>query len=225
MSKEPEKLKIVAYGDPFFSREIESFEVQINPESYTRSYKVPEVAEYSQRIFGMSTPAKYNYPPREKVTLTLIFDGTGVVSDKDVVKQISKLKGLALDYNGDIHGLNYLQLIWGQWDKNMIFRCQLRDLTVKYTLFRSDGTPIQAEATAVFEEYWDAATRAKREKKNSPDLSHSVLVKEGDTLPLLAYRIYGESRYCVQVAALNGLPSIVQLKPGQRLLFPPLKND
>lgn len=221
---ELEKLKIIAYSDEKFSNQINTFEVQINPESYTRTFKAPETQFKKRSATGISFVEKIVYPPREKVTLNLIFDGTGVISNYDVAARIRDFKKLTLEYQGLSHATNYLKIIWGNWGDDMAFRCQLRDLTLKYTLFKPDGTPLRAEATAVFEEFWDAATRAKKDNKSSPDLSHYILVKAGDTLPLLAFRIYGESRFCVQVAAINKLPSIASIQPGQRLLFPPLKS-
>lgn len=224
MSNELEKLKIIAYADEHFSRRIDEFEVQINPESYTRTFKAPTTQYKKTSMTGMSYAEKVVYPAREQVTLNLVFDGTGIVSKYNIPQRIKALKKLALEYNGSMHATNYLKIIWGNWGEDMAFRCQLRDLTIKYTLFKPDGTPLRAEATAVFEEFWDAATRARRDNKSSPDMSHNILIKAGDTLPLLSYRTYGESRYCLQVAAVNKLPTIMRIKPGKRILFPPLKS-
>jgi hypothetical protein len=231
MSKIPEKLTIYAYRDDEFteSSQVGSFEVQVNPESYTRTYKAPELKYEQSTSTGFSYASKVVYPPREKLKLDLIFDGTGVLSAPnakpyDVPAEIARFKDLALKFQGISHATNFIKIVWGRTGGDMVFQCQLRDFTVKYTLFKPDGTPLRAEVAAVFEEYWDAATRAKRDKKSSPDLSHRILVKQGDTLPMLSYRIYGESRFCFQVAAINRLPNIISIKPGQRLLFPPLKK-
>jgi nucleoid-associated protein YgaU len=58
---------------------------------------------------------------------------------------------------------------------------------------------------------------------SSPDLSHVVQVRQGDTLPLLCHRIYGDSRYYLKVAQFNGLQQFRSLPPGLRLHFPPLE--
>jgi nucleoid-associated protein YgaU len=63
---------------------------------------------------------------------------------------------------------------------------------------------------------------ALRANRSSPDLSHDVVVVEGDTLPLLCYRIYRDSSYYPEVAQVNGLSNFRRLKPGMRLFFPPL---
>ena len=56
----------------------------------------------------------------------------------------------------------------------------------------------------------------------SPNRTHVVRVRAGDTLPLLCQRIYGNPGYYLQVARFNHLVDFPQLKPGQILTFPPL---
>ncbi|PON10328.1 hypothetical protein C2W62_50650, partial [Candidatus Entotheonella serta] len=66
--------------------------------------------------------------------------------------------------------------------------------------------------------------RARKEGKSSPDLSHTRLVKRGDTLPLLTKEIYGTSSHYLRVAQVNGLDDFRNLTPGQTLFFPPLES-
>ena len=63
-----------------------------------------------------------------------------------------------------------------------------------------------------------------RANKSSPDLSHVVTVKAGDTLPLLCYDIYGSSNPYIKVAAVNGLTDFRDLQPGQQLMFPVMQS-
>jgi nucleoid-associated protein YgaU len=49
------------------------------------------------------------------------------------------------------------------------------------------------------------------------------LVRDGDTLPLLCERIYGDPGYYIDVARFNGLVHFRCLEPGTRLHFPPLE--
>jgi nucleoid-associated protein YgaU len=46
-----------------------------------------------------------------------------------------------------------------------------------------------------------------------------VTVEAGDTLPLLCYRVYGDSRYYLAVAAHNRLDDFRGLQPGTLLCF------
>jgi len=60
------------------------------------------------------------------------------------------------------------------------------------------------------------------EAKSSPDLTHSRIVKNGDTLPLLSKEIYGSSSHYLWIAQQNQLDDFRNLTPGHRLFFPPL---
>lgn len=56
----------------------------------------------------------------------------------------------------------------------------------------------------------------------SPNLTRSVMVVAGDTLPALCHSIYGDSGYYAKVAAFNNLNPMDKLTPGTTLIFPPL---
>jgi hypothetical protein len=61
------------------------------------------------------------------------------------------------------------------------------------------------------------------QSRQSPDVSHQIEIKEGDTIMSLCEEIYGDSKYYIEVARINGLKSIRNLKLGSLLYFPPLK--
>lgn len=66
---------------------------------------------------------------------------------------------------------------------------------------------------------------SKKFHKQSPDMSRLVTVKEGETLPYLCHKIYGDSRLVLQVARFNNLGGFRNIPAGAELLFPPLKKD
>ena len=47
------------------------------------------------------------------------------------------------------------------------------------------------------------------------------MVKKGDTLPLLCFLIYGDSRHYLEVARANKLVNFRNLTVGEELSFPP----
>jgi nucleoid-associated protein YgaU len=47
------------------------------------------------------------------------------------------------------------------------------------------------------------------------------IVKEGDTLPSMVYKIYGDYKYYLEVAKVNGLNDFRNLQPGKQIFFPP----
>ena len=229
LSAKLEKLTVFAYQKSNFTGEVGSYSVYINPEKYSHSYQICWNDVQAQGSSGGSP--NFNKIPSDKVSFELVFDGTGVVptaipgvlpfTEDGVAQQVEAFKKLVFNYQGNIHSPNFLKLSWG----TLLFKCRLKSLEVSYTLFKPDGTPLRARANATFIGYNDEVELALRARKSSPDLSHLVTVRAGDTLPLLCDRIYGDSRYYVQVARANGLAGFRGLEAGTRLLFPPLAEQ
>jgi nucleoid-associated protein YgaU len=96
---------------------------------------------------------------------------------------------------------------------------------MKYTLFKPDGTALRANVTLKFKENIDFKTKLKMAQMSSPDLTHVRTVKAGDTLPLMTYRIYGDSSWYPEVARFNNLRHFSAIKPGDEIHFPPLKPN
>lgn len=221
-----EKMTVIAYQKSNFTSEVGRFTVFINPEKYSHTYKICWNDVQAQGSPGGSP--NFNKVPSDSVKFELVFDGTGVVASKlpgvlpftddGIVAQIDAFKKLVFNYNGNIHSPNFLKLSWG----TLLFKCRLQSLSISYTLFKPDGTPLRARADATFIGYNDEVELALQAKKSSPDLTHIVTVKAGETLPLLCYRIYGTSAVYVQVARANGLADFRALTTGTQLVFPPL---
>jgi hypothetical protein len=214
------KLSINAYSDPGFSQACGAFSVQINPESYRHSHSTQYTKNDSTDTAGVTT--KFYVQDPQTITFDFTLDGTGVVPGvTSVADAIASFKTVAYSYNGAIHSPNYLKLIWGN---GMQFQCRLTSLEIDYTLFQPDGTPLRAKLTVGFEEYLSPQEIVQRANKNSPDMTHARQVVAGDTLPMMCYRIYGDSKYYVQVAQYNQLSNFRQLTPGTTLFFPPLED-
>jgi nucleoid-associated protein YgaU len=75
---------------------------------------------------------------------------------------------------------------------------------------------------AKFKGFVEDNLRVARENNSSPDLTHVRMVKEGDTLPLMTYRIYGDPKYYLEVAKANKINNFRKLKTGDIIIFPPL---
>lgn len=224
-----EKMTITAFEKGDFKKAVGEYTVMINPEKYTRTYKILYNDVQPQGAEGGSP--NFNKIPSERVKLELVFDGTGVVpsplpgvvpyTGDGIAGQIEEFKDLVFDYSGKIHSPKFLELVWGTF----VFRCRLVALNITFTLFKPDGTPLRARADADFLEYTSEADLALEANKSSPDLSHVLTVKAGDTLPLMCYGVYGSSAYYPQVARANKLIDFRDLAVGSQLLFPPLAEE
>jgi len=237
MSGELIKLKIKAYSDERFSEEISEgeFKTLLNPDRYTFNYKIEQ--NNSQASGTSSSAARFNKIPPENLDLEFVFDRTGVVVDygspsissddkvyKDegngIIDDIEQFKRVVFDYNGDKHRPNYLVISWG----TLLFKGTLTEMNITYKLFKPDGLPLRASVRAKFKGFVEDNLRVARENNSSPDLTHVRMVKEGDNLPLMTYRIYGDPKYYLEVAKANGIANFRKLKAGQMIVFPPIEK-
>lgn len=213
------KLKIISFKDATYDQKDKEFEVMFNPQEYTLKYQVESDAAQGIGTSG-SEPSFKKIKPQD-LSLDFTIDGTGVTGQKvEVPNKVSEFLEVAYKYQGDEHRPRYLTISWG----TLVFKCVLKSASVKYTLFSSDGTPIRAKVSATFEGFIEDKLRAAEESDTSSDLTHRRTVEEGDTLPLLCYRIYGDSKYYLQVAAVNNLTNFRDIQVGQKIYFPPLRD-
>ncbi len=237
MSGELIKLKITAYSNPGFTDEIANgeFKTLLNPDKYTFKYKIEQNEEQASGTSALAP--RFNKALPEDLDLEFVFDRTGVIidygspsSDKDnvvykdegngVIDDIESFKHVVFEYNGTEHRPNYLEISWG----TLLFKGTLSEMDITFKLFKPSGMPLRAVAKAKFKGFVEDNLRVAMENNQSPDLTHIKTVKAGDTLPLMAYRVYGDSKYYLEVAKVNRLTNFRQLKAGQKIVFPPIKK-
>lgn len=226
MSGELTKLKIKAYRDERFTQEVANgeFNTLLNPEKYLVKYQIEQNQSQAQ---GTSSAApRFNKALPEDLDLEFIFDRSGVIkgyedeSGDGIIDDVDNFRKVILDYNGDEHKPNYLVISWGA----LLFKGSLSQMEITFKLFKPDGTPIRASARARFKGFIEDDLRIARENNNSPDLTHVRIINEGDTLPLMTFRIYGDPKYYLEVAKANKLVNFRKLSPGQQIFFPPIEK-
>ena len=178
--------------------------------------------------------AKYSYSYSNEIKLDLVLDGTGVTDyglatllgfgTKTVSEQIDQFLSMCFHMDGSLHEPKFLKIQWGTGVLED-FDCRLQSVDTEYTLFDKNGAPLHAVLKTTFIEDLDPAKRTRLEGKNSPDLTHTRIVKSGDTLPLLSKQIYGSAKYYLRLAQVNNINDFRNLTPGQEIIFPPLDSN
>ncbi len=228
-SGELKKLIIESYKDEEFKNKVQEYIVSVNPETLDRKFSI--VPSDDQAPGTSCNDTNYNKTDPEVLTFDFTIDRTGAIrghgkveskKKPSVAEEIKQLLLTVYEMDGESHSPNFLKIGWGT---SFTFYCRLSSLNVKYTLFNSNGEALRAKVTAGFKEYCDPEKRLRMEGKNSPDLSHVKQVQGGDTLPLMAYRIYGDDNYFMQVAKANELTSFRRIHAGQNLIFPPIEKS
>ncbi|NDV82961.1 hypothetical protein [Bacteroides sp. 51] len=216
-----EKLTIIGYEDGECTIPTnKKFTAMINPTTYGRKQSVSY--HNVEDMNGVNAPTYQGYNDGT-LNLKFVLDTTGVVprtGGKNLQGMIKQLEATVYKYVGKAHETPYVKVTWGVLD----FRGRVKDLEVEYKLFSPAGMPLRAEVTLNIIAYKTPKTQKREENSNSPDLSHIITVKAGDTLPWLCKEVYNSAAYCMEVARINGLTGIRDIAPGTRLLFPPLAN-
>ncbi|MFT6844602.1 MAG: LysM repeat protein [Flavobacteriales bacterium] len=216
------KIQFLGYKDNKFSSKNGKFVAMVNPEKYDKKFSI----NYNnvKNAGGTNESPKFNYTASQKLTIELNLDDTGAVprngenKGKSVDTMIKDLKKVMYDYNSDTHEPNFVQIVWG----SLLFNCRLQSIDINFTLFKPSGEPLRAKVILNFQEYVDPAKEASVKNANSPDLTHIITVKEGETLPGLCQKVYGDSSYYLGVAKENGLMNFRNLKGGSTIYFPPI---
>lgn len=224
MSGSLNKLVIHSYEDKNFKNKLSSFTVPINPETFTKSFKI-DLEKRSAHGSAGKDP-KFKEMGEEQLKLDFILDGTGTMEGyfgnnddkKAVSKSLEDFLNCVNNYNGKIHRPNFLIIFWGSEIK---FPCVLSSVDTNHTLFDPQGYPRRVRVSATFTGYYAPDVLVALNKISSADLTHYKKVAAGDRLDLLTYKIYDDSKYFFQVAKVNKLSSLRNIKPGSNISFPP----
>jgi hypothetical protein len=218
--KLPFNLKILAADKKGMPVPGVPFLAMFNPETIAITEELKWKHHDPHGSTGVST--QYVKTAGRTFSLDIMLDGTGVNTNGvkvPVPAQVFLFRNVTTKVKGEKHMPNYLLLQYGA----LIVHCVMLTSTVTYTMFDPLGLPIRAKITASFTEVTQKGLMAKLAMFSSPDLTHKVVVKEGDILPLLTNTVYDNQDYYLQVAKANKLKNFRKLKTGDVLIFPPVK--
>ncbi|NJM39052.1 MAG: LysM peptidoglycan-binding domain-containing protein [Akkermansiaceae bacterium] len=222
-----EKMEITAFSDAEFTEEVADgkFITQVNPEKVSLKYEIESPEDQAQGT--SATEATFGKIKPQELSFEFMFDATGAIPNPDgsspinddgVFEKVKHFLSVVYEYNGEEHKPNNVQIAWGR----LLFKCVLKSVNIDYRLFRPDGTPLRAVASAAFTGSVEERLRVAIDAPASPDITHTRSVRDGETLLQLTQEIYGHSRYYLEVARANRLTNFRKLKTGQIISFPPI---
>lgn len=196
------------------------FVVPFNPTEFTLN-KGAQIAEIG--ITGIDSPIlQFIRGQNEKLTLELFFDttmerGTGpgaadVREKTNVIYQLAKIQP-------ETHAPPRVQVMWGT---SLDFKAIVESVQQKFTLFSSEGVPLRATLSVTFREYKSLQEQLRELNLQSPDHSRRHLVSRGETLSVIAARLYRDPRQWRAIADANPGVDPRRLVPGSELRIPPL---
>jgi hypothetical protein len=191
----------------------DSITVLFNPKEYIIEKKTPWT---EMNVFGLdSPPVQFTMGERKRLTMELFFDTSE--EKTDVREYTNKIENLMM-VNAQEHRPPILRFSWG----NLSFDCVLEDLVQRFTLFKSDGTPLRAILKVVFKEYATAATQLSNTRRESADHTKRLVIREGETISAIAGREYNDPGKWRVIAKANRIEDPENIKPGTIVELPPL---
>lgn len=97
----------------------------------------------------------------------------------------------------------------------------ITQMTQKFTLFQSDGTPVRANVDVTFTQHRDVEDYPNQNPTSGGgDVEKIHRVIAGDRLDAIAFEVYGDATRWRLIAERNGLRDPLAIRPGQVLTIP-----
>jgi nucleoid-associated protein YgaU len=211
-----QKLKIVP-----LSGRAEPVSVPFNPKDYT----IEQSNTYAEiGIPGLEAPIlQFVRGNVEKLSFDLLIDTTGydpgdpqrdARPTADKILQLSRI-------DGERHAPPVCRFEWG----GNVMEGVIESVRRQFVLFDPSGAPTRIQLSIGVKRYRTLKEQLGAINKSSPDRTHTVVVVQGDTLPAIAFRKYGDDALWRPIAIENGIDDPSRLEPGAVLRVPSLENS
>lgn len=187
--------------------------VMFNPEEYTLTKDV----NYARiGVPGLNSPVlQFVHGNLQTLEMELFLDTYEAGTDVRLrTKQVTDL----LNIDPQTHAPPVLLFTWS----SLSFVCVLGKVAQRFVMFRPDGTPVRARLQVTFNEFADPVLQAMAQKNETADYTKLHVVTDGETLDLIAFRMYDSPLLWRPIARINGLDDPRELTVGQQLVIPKL---
>jgi hypothetical protein len=222
-----EKAKIINLDNP-----LQTVICKFNPKEYTFS-KSNNWSEKPAK--GQNTPhLEFSGGAPQNLALQLLFDtyddyqNSKVKAGKDVripinillnMMKIVKKKTNPATKIGEPPHCQF------QWGTLLSFEAVIVSISQKFTLFASDGTPLRAIVDITFKQVADEDKYPRQNPTSGGNPGeHLRTIREGETLPYIAFEEYGDSTVWRHLADTNRIADPRRLRPGDVLMITPLPS-
>jgi hypothetical protein len=218
-----QKALLKAYKEPgggdLTNLDVEFF---LNPKSIQ---VVKSVSLESPQTEGHTKETRWKSTDPIRLTLGELWFDTYEERASVRARYIDRLEKL-LQYVDDTHHIPCVRFVWGQFtqgtDQDPGYNFSVEKLSVDYTMFLPDGTPVRAKVQLDLKQCQVIEDEGKRKPKQSPDHAKLYTVRRGDTLQGIATAEYDDPREWRRIADTNGIDDPMRLQPGIKLLVPPI---
>jgi hypothetical protein len=187
-----------------------------NPQDYTISktnlwtYKPNQGEDTPKPEFGGGMPMTYK--------LSLLLDASLLGPDKSIKDDANKL--MAAMY-GNHSAPQFIEFSWGSVT---LPKAAPVSITIRYALFRPNGEPVRAFVDLELAQAEDTSPPGKAQNPTTRAITglRAHTVRDGDSLPSIAYNAYGDATRWRAIAEANGIDNPLRLRRGSELTIPRL---
>ena len=205
------------------------FDVLFNPTEYS----ISKSNEWKfEKVTGTAfTPPAFGGGNPRELTLNLLLDAS-LLGKTQHVRGITDQLFRMMEVPGGSSGGSssaappFITFTWGS---ETTFKSVCTSLTVAYKLFRPNGDPIRADVKMTLKQAEPASTASSTGANRGTNpttrakAGHGVhTVKDGDTLPSIAYEAYGDATVWRAIADANWVENPLHLRRGRALSLPRL---
>jgi hypothetical protein len=211
------RMKADAAASPSPANDIQ---VMFNPTEYSLSRSVT----ISRNRTAVDPSAGMQYAGSGPLTLAMQLFLDDFASLKgDVTKSITQLMSWTVPANPWAHDAKP-PLVGFNWGNTQLenFWGYITSLKINYTVFRMDGTPVQAKVDLSIQEYQPPDEKAKKQNPTSHAINSDRIrtLTEGENLQILAHRELGKPAHWRAIAELNGVDDPMAVHAGMVLIIP-----
>jgi nucleoid-associated protein YgaU len=192
--------------------------VLFNPTEYSVEYS----ASFQETAPpGLSNPIVQVVNGNARVlTMDLLFDTYTDGGGRNVVEVTEPFTDL-LSIDAALHAPPRVEFRWGVFH----FVAVVEKISQRFTMFRSDGTPVRATLSVTFRQYKTIAEQLEDPRRNSADKTKRRVFEAHDSIWLLAAREYGQPRFWRLIARENDIDDPRRIEPGRVLVLPPIERN
>ncbi|MBS9423162.1 hypothetical protein [Photorhabdus caribbeanensis] len=212
------KLTLTAFKDREGGGLVGSLQAMYNPDGLQLNYQTRYHQDES--INNASQSSRYILAQPAGLTLVLLFDATMPGNTIPVESQLETLKALCtVDASTKVS--HFLKIKWGKmrWENKGYFACRATGLTINYTLFDRDATPLRASATLSLVADESFVIQATEQQLKSPPVT-AISVADMVSLPLIALGAGATMASGIDYLSLawqNNMDNLNDFTPGQTL--------
>jgi hypothetical protein len=201
--------------------------VYFNPTEYSISKS--NEWKYEKVTGTPFTPPQFGGGNPRELTMSLLLDASLLGKDahvRDVTNSLFRMMevGGGSGAGGADAAPPFMKFRWGT---ETTFKSVCTQLTVAYKLFRPNGDPIRADVKMTLKQAEPASTASSnganqgQNPTTRANAGHGVhTVKDGDSLPSIAYEAYGDATVWRAIADANGIENPLHLRRGRSLSLP-----